>query len=213
MKKKKFKNFQYNNHKLGCAHVFLLPTVINILRKISVGKKNFKIFDLGCGNGSVANRLYTKESFSVTGVDPSAEGIKLANKFYPQLKLNLGSGYDNLQKKYGKYSAVICLEVIEHVYSPRILTKTILNLLQPGGTAIISTPYHGYLKNFLLSLSGKMDAHFTALWDGGHIKFFSLKTLKELLEETGFKNIDFKRVGRIPIIAKSMIAIAHKPLV
>jgi len=30
------------------------------------------------------------------------------------------------------------------------------------------------------------------------------------LEEAGFKDISFHRVGRIPILAKSMIAIAEK---
>jgi len=55
-----------------------------------------------------------------------------------------------------------------------------------------------------------MDNHFTALWDHGHIKFWSFRTLRILLEEAGFKNISFHRVGRIPIIAKSMIAIGRK---
>jgi len=56
-----------------------------------------------------------------------------------------------------------------------------------------------------------MDKHFTALWDHGHIKFWSINTLTELLTEVGFVDIKFRRVGRIPSIAKSMIAIAKKP--
>lgn len=37
------------------------------------------------------------------------------------------------------------------------------------------------------------------------------KTLGMLLEEAGFVDIRFRRVGRIPPLAKSMIAIASKP--
>jgi 2-polyprenyl-6-hydroxyphenyl methylase/3-demethylubiquinone-9 3-methyltransferase len=55
-----------------------------------------------------------------------------------------------------------------------------------------------------------MDDHFTALWDYGHIKFWSMKTLRQLLVEAGFVDIRFMRVGRIPALAKSMIAIAGK---
>ena len=80
-----------------------------------------------------------------------------------------------------------------------------------GGVAIVSTPYHGYLKNLALALMGKMDAHFTVLWDHGHIKFWSIPTLTTLLTEVGFCNIRFHRVGRIPTFAKSMIAVANKP--
>ena len=55
-----------------------------------------------------------------------------------------------------------------------------------------------------------MDRHFTALWEHGHIKFWSIATLAELLREAGFKDVRFLRVGRIPALAKSMIAIARK---
>ena len=60
-------------------------------------------------------------------------------------------------------------------------------------------PYHGYLKNFALAVTGKMDSHFTALWLGGHIKFFSIQTLGQLLKDAGAKKIQFLRVGRVPL--------------
>ena len=62
-----------------------------------------------------------------------------------------------------------------------------------------------------MALTGTMDAHFTALWDHGHIKFWSFHTLHALLKDAGFVNIEFYRVGRIPVLAKSMIAIARMP--
>ncbi len=75
----------------------------------------------------------------------------------------------------------------------------------------MSTPDHGYLKNLVLAVTGKMDAHFHALWDHGHIKFRSIPTLTTLLTEAGFETPRFERVGRVPPLAKSMIAIARRP--
>ena len=89
--------------------------------------------------------------------------------------------------------------------------RTIYELLEPDGVGIISTPYHGYWKNLVLAMTGKLDTHFTALWDGGHIKFFSIKTLSELIQETGFDRLQFYRLGRIPILGKSMVAVFRKP--
>jgi 2-polyprenyl-6-hydroxyphenyl methylase/3-demethylubiquinone-9 3-methyltransferase len=205
--------YSYQNEKeLNIIHSVLLPKVLEILSNL---KSNLngeqRIFDLGCGNGSVANVL-EQHGWHVTGVDPSIEGIKLANDNFPNLKLYNGSTYDNLMKKYGQFPALLSLEVIEHVYSPRDYAKKIFDLLNPGGIAIISTPYHGYWKNFILAISGRMDDHFHALWDHGHIKFWSIKTLSKLMYEAGFIDICFKRVGRIPPIAKSMIVTARKPL-
>jgi len=48
-------------------------------------------------------------------------------------------------------------------------------LLRPGGRLIISTPYHGNLKNPFIALSNKWDSHLSPPWDGGHIKLWSRK--------------------------------------
>jgi len=167
------------------------------------------VFELGCGNGSVANELY-KLGLDVIGVDPSIEGIKHANVSYPHLKLYSGSAYDDLHDKYGSFPLVTSLEVVEHVYYPRLYAATLFDLVEPGGTAFVSTPYYGYLKNCALATTGKMDAHFTALWDHGHIKFWSVKTLSQLLREAGFIDIRYRFCGRVPFLSKSMIAIAKK---
>ncbi len=190
------------------AHSFLLPV---LLREVAVLRGcGGRLFELGCGNGSVANVL-AQQGWDVTGVDPSTQGIAQANAQYPHLNLFEGSAYDNLVGRFGQFPLVTSLEVVEHVYFPRQYAATLFALVAPGGTAIVSTPYHGYWKNLAMALSGKLDAHFTVLWDHGHIKFWSIKTLGELLHEAGFIDIRFERVGRIPILAKSMIAIARKP--
>lgn len=54
-----------------------------------------------------------------------------------------------------------------------------------------------------------MDSHYTALWDGGHIKFFSVKTLSQLLQEAGFKDLQFKFAGRFPYLWKGMLVSAY----
>jgi 2-polyprenyl-6-hydroxyphenyl methylase/3-demethylubiquinone-9 3-methyltransferase len=121
---------------------------------------------------------------------------------FPNIRFHQGSSYDNLSSIYGKFPLIVSLEVIEHCYSPRAFAKTFYDLVVDNGIGVISTPYHGYIKNLVLAMSGNMDSHFTALWNGGHIKFFSMDTLSELLHEAGFKSIEFYRAGRIPPLAK-----------
>ena len=77
------------------------------------------------------------------------------------------------------------------------------------GRLILSTPYHGYLKNVALAVSGRLDAHHTVLWDGGHIKFFSRRTLEEMLRQGGFKPLEFVGAGRLPYLWKSMVISAE----
>jgi 2-polyprenyl-6-hydroxyphenyl methylase/3-demethylubiquinone-9 3-methyltransferase len=208
MTKENISGYVWDSAELTNAHGFLLPT---ILRETGLLRKGGgRLFELGCGNGSVANVL-AQQGWDISGVDPSTQGIAQANAQYPHLKLFEGSAYDNLVERFGQFPVVTSLEVVEHVYFPRHYAATLFDLVAPSGTAIVSTPYHGYWKNLAMAVTGKMDAHFTALWDHGHIKFWSIKTLGELLREAGFVGIRFERVGRIPILGKSMIAIARKP--
>lgn len=192
------------------THAYLWPTVLHVLNATQGTQTNRKVFDLGCGNGAFAAALQ-RRGYEVTGVDPSEEGIHQAINAHPELHVEVGSSENDLAARYGRFPVVISLEVVEHVYAPRRFVSRMYDLLQPGGTAIISTPYHGYAKNLALALTGRLDAHFTALWDHGHIKFWSRRTLEVLLREAGFIDISFRRVGRIPSFAKSMIAVAKRP--
>ena len=214
MKAEKTIDGYHFNDSLPCgSHSYLLPSILSELKLLQCTiepKLPLNVFDLGCGNGSIAKHL-SEAGCNVTGVDVSKDGIAHAKTAFPELNLKFGSAYHDLYEIYGEFPVVISLEVVEHLYDPRHFARTLYDLVKPGGTVIISTPYHGYAKNLVLALTGKMDAHFAALWDHGHIKFWSFKTLRILLKEVGFRDIQFKRVGRIPPLAKSMIAIGHKP--
>lgn len=202
--------YLYSGSDLNNSHGYLLPIVLQLLGEQNLSVAEKRVFELGCGNGSVAQAM-SDHGWEVTGVDPSKEGIEQARQSRPHLNLHEGSAYDDLATQFGRFPVLVSLEVVEHVYAPRDYAHTVYQLLEPGGVAIISTPYHGYFKNLALAATGKLDAHFTALWDYGHIKFWSMNTLRTLLEETGLEVDRFERVGRIPALAKSMIAVVSKP--
>ncbi|HEY2963950.1 MAG TPA: methyltransferase domain-containing protein [Pyrinomonadaceae bacterium] len=166
------------------------------------------ICDLGCGNGHITGRLAAL-GYEVTGVDASVSGLRIARRAYPQAKFIEGrieSELDGL----GKFDLVISSDVIEHLYRPSDLLEAAHALLKPNGHVLIGTPYHGYLKNLALAITGKMDAHFSALHDGGHIKFFSVDSLSQLMRGHGFIDLSFTFYGRAPWLWKNMICHARK---
>lgn len=208
----------YDDCRPTWANAYLWPAIAPEIRRIMAKRRGaeaaefVRAFDLGCGNGATADML-ARLGFDVVGVDPSPTGVAMARSAHPRerRRFEIGSAYDDLVGAYGRFPVVVSLEVIEHCYDPRHYARTVLDLLEPGGEAILSTPYHGYLKNLALAISGRLDAHFSVLWDGGHIKFFSIATLRRLLIEVGFVDIRILRVGRVPALAKSMVVIARRP--
>jgi 2-polyprenyl-3-methyl-5-hydroxy-6-metoxy-1,4-benzoquinol methylase len=105
----------------------------------------------------------------------------------------------------GGYQVVTAVEVIEHLYAPRMLVDAAKVYLAPGGRLLLTTPYHGYWKNLAVAVTGKCDKHFNPLWDGGHVKFFSPSTLRKLLEQQGIGDVRFGFAGRFPGFRKSMV--------
>ena len=189
---------------------YLLPSLARILnlRCAAYGR----VLDLGCGNGALCHQL-SQWGYGVIGVDPSATGIAIARNLYPNLEFHqVVPTPEALTKlKLSDFDLVISTEVVEHCFAPRDWAASAYKVLKPGGIFICSTPYHGYFKNLALALSGQLDAHFTALWDGGHIKFWSRATLTQLLQEAGFVQPQFAGAGRLPWLWKSMLLSVHKP--
>jgi len=138
--------------------------------------------------------------------------VRLAKNSAPELVFHqLGVDDDPSAVGNASFDVAIATEVIEHLVRPRNLPRFAKQVLRPGGHLLISTPYHGYVKNLVLALSNKWDSHLTPLWDGGHIKLWSRKTLSQLLNEGGFRVVRFIGAGRLPFLWKSMIIVAQKP--
>ena len=200
--------YRWHSAEPTCAHAYLWPALRRILADGVAQGRAKRVFDLGCGNGAAA-RVLAAQGWEVAGVDPSPEGVAYARA--SGLDLRVGSAYDDLAAAFGRWPFVLCLEVVEHVYFPHRLARTLCDLCDPGGLAIVSTPYHGYWKNLALCLvPSAWDRHHHPLRDHGHIKFWSRGTLRRLLLQAGFKGIRFNRPGRIPALAKSMIAVAER---
>lgn len=201
--------YHFVNRGFHSWNEYLVKPVLRALESAPSGRPD-RVFDLGCGNGSWA-RLLTDHGYQVIGVDPSEEGIAIAKELHPDLSIYRGSAYDDLYGRYGAFPACLSIEVVEHLYDPRKYAATLYQLVAPNGIAIVTTPYHGYLKILVVGIVGRWDSHFSPLWDHGHIKFWSMKTLALLLRDAGFRRVRFERPGRcLPCLARSMMAVAYK---
>ena len=169
-----------------------------------------RVVDIGCGNGALCREL-ARRGYEVVGCEPSADDLRFARDGAPELVFHkLGVDDDPSAVGNESFDVAIATEVIEHLIRPRNLPNFAKQLLRSGGHLIISTPYHGYLKNLVLGLTNKWDAHLNPFWDGGHIKFWSRKTISRLLSENGFRVVRFIGAGRLPFVWKSMIVVAQK---
>lgn len=189
-----------------CHHRYVKPKVIRIL---SQHKDGNKLLDIGCNDGSIMHDL-GQLGYELVGIDISEKKIRECRKKYPDFKF-ICKDICNLTVKdtAESFDIVTAIEVIEHIEKFAVFIDKIKCLLKPKGLLLMTTPYHGYTKNLLIALAAKNNSHYNPF--GGHIRFFSVKTLRALLENAGFCNIKFYGAGRVPFIWKSMVVTCMAP--
>lgn len=184
---------------------YLAPLVCALGKRLGARK----VLDVGAGNG-YALPTWLKQGWEVCAMEPDVEGYTIAKTVEEVDVRQLGVGEELPAQWRNAFDTVICMEVVEHLFDPHQLVNTTRDALQDDGYAIISTPYHGYLKNLALSLVDKWDFHHHPLRVGGHIKFWSKATLRTLFEKEGFKAVSFHGAGRLPYLWNSMVWVFQK---
>lgn len=189
------------------AASYITPVILKTISMLGVRK----VADVGSGNGSLCAEL-ANAGYASVGIECDRAGVTLAREAHPAIHFYQAGVQDDpgeIINGEGLFDAVVSAEVIEHLFSPHLLPIFARKLLKPTGYLIITTPYHGYVKNLALSLANKWDDHHTPLWHGGHIKFWSRRTLSKLLAEHGFNVVSFHGTGRVPYLWKSMVLVAQ----
>jgi 2-polyprenyl-6-hydroxyphenyl methylase/3-demethylubiquinone-9 3-methyltransferase len=190
-----------------------LAAALDFLRPVPKGSA---VLDAGCGGGDFAIGL-AEAGYTVFGSDLSPSGIAHARSLGVG-EFTVSSLYEPLAAPFGRgsFDGIVCVEVIEHLYSPKTFAAMAYDALRPGGILVVTTPYWGYLKNIILAVTNRIDRSLTALWEGGHIKHFSRATLTQLMEEQGFETIGFKGCGEglrryTPFVWNGMAMAFRKP--
>ena len=199
-----YRDYQYQDNAIMHNLTYTLQPLLKMLNK----DKNRCILDLGCGNGYLVNFLIS-QGYNAYGIDASQTGISIANKVNPGRFFiqDLDDNQLPAEIRDMPFDTIVSTEVIEHIYNPFIFMALCKDVLTKngGGELILTTPYHGYFKNLMLSVFDKWDKHTNAVAVGGHIKFWSKASLSQLLTQTGFEVTNFVGCGRLPYFWKSMV--------
>lgn len=162
------------------------------------------LIDLGCGNGFLTGRMARWTQGVVVGVDRQEHRLSQARAAHPEISfrhLEMSEPLpDDLRDRFG---LAVSTEVIEHLFRPR---EVFMRARESGASRLIlSTPYHGYLKNLAIALTNGFDHHWQVNADFGHIKFFSVRSLTTMAAEEGWAPRSVQRIGRVPPLAKTMV--------
>jgi len=154
-----------------------------LLAHVAAGQR---VFDVGCGDGAFAAELVAAGCV-VTMADVAGEALRRARARAPGVEaVQLVEGAP-LPFAEDAFDVVWAGEVLEHVADVMGLLAEVRRVVRWGGTLLATTPWHG-------RLIVATDAHFDPRAD--HLRFFSARTLRAVLADTGFASVRVQRAGR-----------------
>jgi 2-polyprenyl-6-hydroxyphenyl methylase/3-demethylubiquinone-9 3-methyltransferase len=171
------------------------------------------VLDVGCGEARFTTVLADLGA-EVVGVDVAQEPlrrarVRRAELGLPPLDLRMVPPQGPWPFADASFDAVWAGETIEHVADTAGWLSEVRRVLRPGGRLLLSTPAHGPLTLLRTALSRRTyAAHFDPRSD--HLRFYSRRTLGELLGEFGFAEIAIRGLGGVPGARKTLLAVARR---
>jgi ubiquinone/menaquinone biosynthesis C-methylase UbiE len=155
--------------------------------------KNAKVLDYGCGTGAILTGLKNIDKNSSYGVDVSESAIEFAKSKFADYKWKRVAIGDSLPFGDDSFDVVLSSEVIEHVFDVDGYLRELHRVLKPNGILGLSCPFHGFIKDFLILVSGQFEKHFHNPYDP-HIRFYSMKSIRRVLTKNAFELIKKKAI-------------------
>jgi SAM-dependent methyltransferase len=165
-----------------------------------------RVLDLGAGDGAFAADL-TAAGCAVVAVDVAQEALRRARERVPGLDARLAPEDGPLPLDEDAVDVVWAGEVLEHVADVTGLLAEVRRVLRWGGRLVLTTPYHGRASVAALALRGRLDAHLDPRAD--HLRFFTAATLRGVLADAGFAEVDLHAVGGPPLLRAAFHVVAR----
>ncbi len=163
---------------------------------IAQGGSAERLLDVGCGSGYLLYQF--RERFErLIGLEYSPHRLE-------QARVNLegwpftpicGSAEDMSAIDSNSIDQIISSDTIEHIPDVYKAAQEMYRVLKPAGRLVINTPNIAFIKKRWLLFVGKFPSTSQPnegvsddiLFDGGHLHYFTFRSLRLILEKIGFK--------------------------
>jgi 2-polyprenyl-3-methyl-5-hydroxy-6-metoxy-1,4-benzoquinol methylase len=150
-----------------------------ILPLLHSASKTSRIFDMGCGSGSLLKGLKDAGYTNLIGMDLSEEQVNMAHEFGVS-EVVLGDAMQFFRGSEEQFDIITGMDIIEHFTKDELveLLQLIQSKLKKGGMAIFRTP--------------NMDAPIAtafAIGDFTHENYLNVSSAEQVMLSCGFSNV------------------------
>ena len=156
--------------------------------------KNKRVLEIGPASGYISLAL-TKRGSRVTGVEIDPDAAELAADHCERVivgdieKADLHAELEDEQ-----FDVVMLGDVLEHLLDPRSALVKLRDYLAPGGHILASIPNVGHGSIRLALLAGQFPYTEIGLLDRTHLRFFTLESIRDMMQQAGYRIAKVRRV-------------------
>lgn len=145
------------------------------------------ILDVGCGNGQLGAELKRlSPRRKIIGIEKNKIAATEARYVLDEV---IEQDIENLDLpfKNDMFDYIIFADILEHLLEPEKVLKKFKPVLKKNGTIILSIPNIRHYTTILQLLFRGWEYKDYGLFDRTHLRFYSLKSIKELITNSGYK--------------------------
>lgn len=168
------------------------------------------VLDVGCGDGHLA-RVLTERGYRVTGLDNDRAALSAASHFCDCV---IEADLDRFEPAgHGPFDWILAADVLEHVPDPLAVSRRLVLALADDGVIVVSVPNVAHLYVRLALLSGRWDYAERGILDRTHLRFFTRRSLRQLLDSAGIRPTRMTPAGLpwsiiLPSVPKAVVGSA-----
>jgi len=143
-----------------------------------------RVLDVGCAAGRLGEQLKKRQETHVTGIEMLPQvAVEAATRLDRVLTGDIETM--ELPEDTGTFDCIVCGDVLEHLRDPRAALRRLLAHLDDDGTLVLSIPnvQNGQVISQLAR--GRWSYEVSGILDDGHLRFFTLAEVQELLVSLG----------------------------
>ncbi|MEA2462542.1 MAG: hypothetical protein QOJ98_289 [Acidobacteriota bacterium] len=168
-------------------------------------RRGLRVLDVGCGFATTSEHIQ-KLGNEVTGLESSDVACEVASK---RLAHIVSGDMLTADLAGRQFDAIIFADVLEHVPWPVSALRRYLRWLAPGGSVIVSLPNVGLWSVRFAHLAGRWEYEETGVLDRTHLRFFTRKSAKWLLDQG---DLEVVKTTYNPGIIRPFVPLAKKLL-
>ncbi len=160
-----------------------------------------RVLDVGCGSGYLGRAIKTNASCEIVGLELNEQ---LAQKAALYLDKVFCENVETFTLPYpqGYFDCIIMADVLEHLVDPWNVLVEYVQYLADDGIIILSLPNVRHYRVVGRLILGRWDYEKSGILDSTHLRFFTRKSILDMLDLAGLEPRTIEQIYRARPIAK-----------